>query len=535
MDTNNILSYIKWRGDISLSARSFDEVDALVIATFSYIHLDGIVPDSNKEISIKEAAEKYFNSSNQHLDHYKYQDLLKLMANSVRFGDAKLSYFVDVLTDRIQFSAIKISLDNDTNFISFRGTDDSLVGWKEDFEISFKITVAQQQAVKLLETILKADDQDYYLGGHSKGGNLAEYAAINIEPKLRKRIKRIYTFDSPGIAEEVGAQLPNKYLQNTLRRFVPDFSVIGRLFESKNIPATIVDSTRKGLSQHDAFSWQIIGSNFDTRRHRNAQSQVYNQLINQWIGNATLEERESLTNDLFSALSSSGATKINELDKNGFGGFGAILFSLADSSRRTRFVFGSLFSSIWQTIKSQQLTKALFSTDTIVGWVLVVLGIISLTLPQYAVRAFGALVAFTGIGFSVHQILTTAKSSLKDRQKNFFIISYLVVFALSTALISNNRLLIFLAHYFLGLFLIIYSYIRIRQLVFRKLPGIFQITIVAIEALIAFALGIIVVVNPSAFNRRSIIIIGILLIAYGFFKLVGELFGQRSKMPKNHR
>lgn len=118
MDTNNILSYIKWRGDISLSVRPFDEVDALVIATFSYIHLDGIVPDSNKEISIKEAAKKYFNSSNQHLDHYKYQDLLKLMANSVRFGDAKLSYFVDVLTDRIQFSAIKISLDNDTNFIS---------------------------------------------------------------------------------------------------------------------------------------------------------------------------------------------------------------------------------------------------------------------------------------------------------------------------------------------------------------------------------------------------------------------------------
>lgn len=92
-----------------------------------------------------------------------------------------------------------------------------------------------------------------------------------------------------------------------------------------------------------------------------------------------------------------------------------------------------------------------------------------------------------------------------------------------------------MAHYFLGLFLIIYSYIRIRQLVFRKLPGVFRITVVAIEALIAFALGIIVVVNPSAFDRRSIIIIGILLIAYGFFKLIGELFSQRTKMPKNHR
>lgn len=532
---NNILTYLKWRGDVDFSTSPFNDIDALVLSIFSYLELPGIVKSNGTTISLEKAAKLYFADDHPRYDNLQYQELFKLMAHADRFKNAKLSYFISTLTEHTQFSAIKIELTDGTNFIAFRGTDDSLIGWKEDFEISFKITVAQQQAVKLLETILKADDQDYYLGGHSKGGNLAEYAAINIEPKLRKRIKRIYTLDSTGIAEEVGAQLPNKYLQNTLRRFVPDFSVIGRLFESKNIPATIVGSTRKGLSQHDAFSWQIIGSNFDTRRHRNAQSQVYNQLINQWIGNATLEERESLTNDLFSALSSSGATKINELDKNGFGGFGAILFSLADSSRRTRFVFGSLFSSIWQTIKSQQLTKALFSTDTIVGWVLVVFGIISLTLPQYAVRAFGALVAFTGIGFSVHQILTTAKSSLKDRQKNFFIISYLVVFALSTALISNNRLLIFLAHYFLGLFLIIYSYIRIRQLVFRKLPGIFQITIVAIEALIAFALGIIVVVNPSAFNRRAIIIIGILLIAYGFFKLVGELFGQRSKMPKNHR
>lgn len=352
---------------------------------------------------------------------------------------------------------------------------------------------------------------------------------------MRKRIKRIYTFDSPGIAEEVGAQLPRKYLQNTLHRFVPEFSVIGRLFEPEGINPTIVNSTRKNLSQHDAYSWQIIGSNFDTKRHRNPQSRVYNQLINQWIGNATLKERESLTNDLFSALGAGGATKINELANNGFGGFGAILISLTDSSRRTRFVFGSLFSSIWQTIKSRQIIKTLFSTDTIVGWILVILGIISLTLPQYAVRAFGALVAFTGIGFSVHQILNTAKSQLKDRQKNFFIISYLVVFALSTALISNNRLLIFLAHYFLGLFLIIYSYVRLRSIILRRIPGVFRKIIVGIEAIIAFALGIVVIVNPRAFDRKSIIAIGILLIVYGFFKLIGELFSQRPKMPKSHR
>ncbi|WP_240469595.1 Mbeg1-like protein, partial [Lactobacillus crispatus] len=261
---NNILTYLKWRGDVDFSTSPFNDIDALVLSIFSYLELPGIVKSNGTTISLEKAAKLYFADDHPRYDNLQYQELFKLMAHADRFKNAKLSYFISTLTEHTQFSAIKIELTDGTNFIAFRGTDDSLIGWKEDFEISFKITVAQQQAVKLLETILKADDQDYYLGGHSKGGNLAEYAAINIEPKLRKRIKRIYTFDSPGIAEEIGAQLPNKYLQNTLRRFVPDFSVIGRLFESKNIPATIVDSTRKGLSQHDAFSWQIIGSNFDT-------------------------------------------------------------------------------------------------------------------------------------------------------------------------------------------------------------------------------------------------------------------------------
>lgn len=532
---NNILTYLKWRGDIDFSTSPFNDIDALVLSIFSYLELPDIVSNNAKTITLYNAAKLYFADDHPRNDNLQYQELFKLMAKADRFKNARLSYFISTLTEHTQFSAIKIELTDGTNFIAFRGTDDSLIGWKEDFEISFKVTGAQKQAVKLLDRILKADDQDYYLGGHSKGGNLAEYAAINIEPKLRKRIKRIYTFDSPGIAEEVGAQLPHKYLRNTLRRFVPEFSVIGRLFEPKDINPTIVNSTRKNLSQHDAFSWQIIGSRFDIKRHRNPQSQVYNQLINQWIGNATLSERESLTNDLFSALGASGATKINELDKNGFGGFGAILLSLTNSSRRTRFVFGSLFSTIWQTIKSRHLTHVLFSTDTIVGWIMVILGIVSLTMPQYAIRSFGALVAFAGIAFSVHQILDTANSSLKEKQKRFFIISYLVLFALSMALISNNRLLIFLAHYFLGLFLIIYSYIRLRQLIFRKIPGIFHIIIVAIEAVIAFALGIIVIINPQAFDRKSIIIMGVLLIIYGFFKLIGELFGQRKKMPKSHR
>ncbi len=532
---NNIFSYLKWRGDIHLTQAPFNDIDALVLAIFSYLNLPGIVSDDGSTITVEAAAKKYFSADYYSNDHSYYQKLFKLMARAERFKDAKLSYYVNTLTDQTQFSAIKIQLSNGINFISFRGTDDSLVGWKEDFEISFKTTIAQKQAASYLTKVMGKDSEDYLLGGHSKGGNLAEYAALNVSPSLQKRITDIYTFDSPGLAQEVENQLPDEYLRSTLHRFVPEFSIIGRLFEPEDIPPTIVDSTRKTVSQHDAFSWEITGSHFVTRKHRNPQAKVYNQIINQWIGNATLQERESLTNDLFNSLAASGATKINELGKNGVGGFRAILISLTNSSRRTRFVFGSLIASFWQMIKDLEITKILFTPDSIVGWVLVILGIISLTTPQYAIRAFGAIVAFAGIGFSVKQILETANSALYKKQKQFFIISYLLIFALSIALLSNNRLLIFLAHYFLGIFLIVYSYVRLRQIILHKVPGIFKKIIICIEAVVAFALGIVVVVNPKYFNKQSIIIVGILLIIYGFFKLVEELFSQRKKMPTHHR
>lgn len=532
---SNLFSYLKWRGDISFAQASFNEVDALILSIFSYLNLPQIVSSKDQPITLVNAAAKYFAPGYSRSDYPFYQRLFALMAHANRFKKAKLSHFVSKLTPESQFSAIEIQLENGLHFLAFRGTDDSLVGWKEDFEISFQTTKAQRQARNYLSSILQGQKESYYIGGHSKGGNLAEYAALNLAPALQQQIKRIYTFDSPGIAKEVGSPLSLKYLQKHLKRYVPEFSIVGRLFEPAQIQPVIIASSAAGLAQHDAFSWEITGSHFVTRRHRSPQARIYNQIINNWIGNATLSERKSLTNDLFAALAASGATKITELNKYGFSSFGAILFSLTGASRRTRYVFGSLFSAIWQSIKNRQLTKRLFNVDSVIGWVMLLLGIITLTAPQYALRAFAALIALAGIGYSTSQMLKIADSHLKKQQKRFFIISWLIVFAVSTALISNNRLLIFLAHYFLGLFLIIFSYVRLRQVILHRTNGIFHKIINVLEALAAFALGITVIINPQSLTMRSIIVAGILLIIYGFCKLIWEIFGQRGRLPHKHR
>lgn len=538
LDNSNLLTYLEWRGDIPLEKSPFNEIDALVLAIFSYLNLEKYIPSGNKEVTVAEIAEKYFASSSESTDASQYQELFKLMSEADRFKNARLSHFNSTLTAQCQFSAVKIVLEDGTHYVAFRGTDDTLVGWREDFEISFKETKAQLLGARYLKEILASDDHNFILGGHSKGGNLAEYAALHLSADYQRRIKAVYTFDSPGLADEVeGAygQVNDKFLKQVLHRYVPDYSIVGRLFEPKDIEPTIIYSTNSNITQHDTYSWQIKGNQFVTHKRPNSESRIYNQLINQWIGQATLEERESLTKDLFEALEASGSTKINQLAKNGFGGFGAILLSVTNSSRRTKFILGSLFDSIWQMIKSQQIGFALFSKGSLTGWLLILLGVVSLTAPGYAFKAFGILASLGGIIFSVKHILSVSVTSFKPQQKHFFLITYLALFAISVALLSNNQLLIFLAHYFLGIFLLFYAYGRTRKIIMRDQTGIFRIIITALEAIVAFTLGIIVIINPEYFNRQSIVEIGILLIVYGAFKLIAELFNHRPPMPKKHR
>lgn len=527
---NNVLSYITWRGDIGLDARPFSAVDALVLSCFVYIDFKNVVPDSDKTITVKEASEKYFSSSEPHESNgIRYQSLLKMMASSTRFGNALLSNFSFILNDKTQFCAMKIKMDDGTNFIAFRGTDDTIVGWKEDFEISFKTTPAQKAAAEYLKKLLKDNDETYILGGHSKGGNLAEYALFSLDNKQRERISAVYTFDSPGLSKRVSE------IQPKIHRFVPEFSIIGRLFEPKEgLKATIVVSDRDKLAQHDPMSWQITGSEFVTSNHATPQARLYNQMINEWIEQASPAEREALTNDLFDSLAASGATKITELNKNGFGGFGAILLSLLDSSRRTRFVLGSLWSSIWQRFKRLSLQRLFVSRSSLIGWVMIILGIIALRAPNYTYRAFGALVAMFSIFWSADNVIETANSKLNARSKRFFIITYLIVFAVAVGIISNNTWLTFLAHYAFGIFLIIFAYVKLRNVILRRTMTVLRIVIDVIEGLLAFAVGVTVIIKPRFFTSEYVILLGIFLIIYGLFKLVMELFRQR-KMPKSHR
>ena len=204
---SNILDYLAWRGDLSLTQDPFNSIDALVLSCLSYVDFTGVVPaEDNALITVEEASERFFTlHSAEELAQDKSfirfaPDLLRAMARTDRFKNAYILNFVDDtdISRGIQFAAVEIDLSDGTAFISFRGTDDTVVGWKEDFNLSFMTVPSEMEAVRYLRKVTDGRQDKIRLGGHSKGGHLAIFAATTADPETASRIDHVYSFDGPG-------------------------------------------------------------------------------------------------------------------------------------------------------------------------------------------------------------------------------------------------------------------------------------------------------------------------------------------------
>lgn len=391
----NILTYLKWRGDLTFRERAFCEVDNLVLAELSYLDFSGIVPSPEQggEISIEAAAEKYYTGPKREnrCSDGPPTDFLSILAKSARYQKVLLSKYVERLDEDLQtdFSAIHITLGDGTVYVAYRGTSDWLVGWREDFSMSFQLMPAQELAAEYLKTTVSKDsDLKYRVGGHSKGGNLAVYASMTYPAKGQDRIIEIYSNDGPGFCEELFDMEQYSKIQSRLIRIVPQFSVIGSLFEHE-FPARIVKSSGNGVYQHDGMTWQIEGDAFLTCEERSEKCEFYNSLLDRWIESASMEQRKEFTNDLFDALEAGGAKKGSDLAKTGFENFEGILLSVVQSDRKTKIVIGKLFQSLFKTFRSIQFKKLIHEKEMIRGGMLFLAGLVLMVVPEFAARFLG--------------------------------------------------------------------------------------------------------------------------------------------------
>jgi len=313
----NMMDYLDWRGDISLRQSPFNEVDNLILSTLSYGRFDGIVPslaESNRCLLPAAAAAhadkgpfdvlKFDPLSPEHLPR-----LLDKMAQYPRFATAALSDYAACTdhTIEMQFAALTVHLEDGTLFVSFRGTDDSLVGWKEDFNLSFLDTIpSQREAVRYLEAVAaKYPRRPILVGGHSKGGHLAVYAAVNARKAVRKRIRRVYNNDGPGFRADFFAQEGYLELDERIITLVPEASVVGMLMEHDN-DYCVVRSVDKGLWQHVPFGWEILGTAFVRAEEADPDAKVYNQTIRKWLAAMAPNQRHDFIEAVYALLTAGG-------------------------------------------------------------------------------------------------------------------------------------------------------------------------------------------------------------------------------------
>jgi hypothetical protein len=345
---SNFFDYITWRGDLDFFQSRFNPVDNIIFSQLTYLPLDGIVPGPEEEekegVSIS-LLMKIFNEKMQNEPDFKssimYKDdpaLVNALGSSNRFGNCRLFGYVNHIdTDReVQFSAVCIQTGDDSTFIAFRGTDFTLVGWKEDFNMSFKEVIpAQIEAVKYLEKMASITKGSLRVGGHSKGGNLAVYSSSNCDKKIQKRITEIYANDAPGFHEVVITSDGFAEIKDRIHSFVPQFTVVGMLLEH-GYDYTVIKSSQVGLLQHDLYSWEVTHNNMALSNEVTIGSRFVDKTLKEWIGAVDKEHRELFFNALFAILASSDAKSLPELEKTWFKAMGRIFNSIGSIDEPTR-------------------------------------------------------------------------------------------------------------------------------------------------------------------------------------------------------
>ena len=402
----NILTYLQWRGDLSWKEHPFNEIDNLVLAELSYLKMDGIVPSLSEggSVTVCEAAARWI-AEGRSLDVQIPSDpnLLQQMAKSERFTEVRLSGYVNVIDpeQNIQFSALMAEPGDDSLYVAFRGTDETLIGWREDFNMSYEITAAQQQAEAYLKLILeKTPCSVIRVGGHSKGGNLAVYASMMIPEKLQERVSVIYSNDGPGLCPDTTPEGQYEKIAGKIVRIRPQYCVVGRLFDH-NDTGIIVKSSEKGLMQHDAYSWEITGAHFDLAKEQDPDSVITNEIIDQWVESATPEQRRAFSAELFDALGAGGATTIQELSKSGINELQEVLYGMIGrSSGKGRLVFGKLCRAVWNGIQKKKFcTKQMAEAAG-----MFVIGVFFIVTPDYALRILGTAFFLWLLGYSSYQL-----------------------------------------------------------------------------------------------------------------------------------
>jgi len=362
----NLFDYISWRGDLKFDWFPFNPVDNIVFSQLSYLPMDGIVPSPQDGgcVTIEELAARYAimqqeNPSGLSSDITVNEaiSVINAIGSTLRYKDCKLFGYTNNidLDQEKQFAAFCAIIGrkqlSKQMLVVYRGTDMTLVGWKESFNMSFITSIpSQKEAVSYIEKMAKRFRYPLIIAGHSKGGNLAVYASAFCSKLIRKRITVIYSNDAPGFHKEVIQSKGYKAICARIQAFIPQSSLIGMLFEHGEIPM-VIKSTANGPMQHSLCSWEVTYNNLLEAGELTPQSRFINNIISEWINQIDEGQRQQFIQAIYAILVSCDAASVADLTDDWKNTAGNIINALLNMDKPTKKLMGKIIGELFKTAR----------------------------------------------------------------------------------------------------------------------------------------------------------------------------------------
>ena len=346
----NMIDYLAWRGEFSFEVSPWNAIDGLLMATLSYLNFHGV--RDSRGWTLREAKRIDLLIESPDNSFIPRRNAFYAMADSVRFGETRMHHFAAITDEEtsMQFSAVCLDLPDGTMVVAYRGTDNTLVGWREDFNMAYQTRVPGQEAAGYyLTQAAKATDRPLRLVGHSKGGNLAAYAAATVSPEIQDRIESVWSYDGPGMNREMSTSEGFLRIKDRIRSFVPQTSIIGLLMDYFQ-PYTVVRSVATGLGQHDPMTWQVYGGRFEEMESIDRKAGIVCETLHEWLQNSTPEQRGAFVDALFQMADNTNASKMSEILNEKFRSLRKMVGGRKEIDPETRRVFNRLMAqaaSLW--------------------------------------------------------------------------------------------------------------------------------------------------------------------------------------------
>jgi len=365
-----VLEYLEKYGKYTFGQMPMTEVDSLALCQLSYLKFDGMVP------GLKEEGEGVALSSlAAHPDYEKLfadvryekpnRALLERMAQGARFRNMKLNFYENTVDEEneTQFSAVTYFLEEGMTYVAFRGTDETIVGWKEDFNMAFiKPVPGQKYSVKYLEEAAGRFSGDFFVGGHSKGGNLAMYSAMNCTPEMQSRIVKIYSMDGPGFRPEVLEESKYDRIADRVVKILPTSSLVGMLFES-DMHFQVVKSKAIGLLQHDPYTWQVASNHLVRANHLYERRKQMDNTLNEWILSLDEEQLHTFVDTLYQVITASQADNLIDFTAEWKRSMNGVIAALKEVDPKTREILAQMVRSLFEIAKSNRRRQIQAAVD----------------------------------------------------------------------------------------------------------------------------------------------------------------------------